>query len=626
MCGIGAICSNSPVDNLKEKLSTIGAFMLHRGPDFMGTYLAKDLSFGLVHTRLSINDLSPLGNQPISNENETIWLICNGEIYNHKQLRKSLQDKGHKFRSTSDSEIILHLYEEYGVECLSHIQGMFAFVLYEAQENLVFCARDKIGKKPLVYAKTDTVIYLASEMPAIKHFPGIDIDIDPVALSIYLSRNFRHVPEPLTIFKGIKRLMPGHAMLLKHGKIEKLWKYWQPEFRDKKIISPAQVLDMVDSAIQVRSDADVEVAVLLSGGVDSTIIVDAMQRYKKARVKTYALGRNANDIEIKKARYAAKILNTEHKEVFFDPNYHHSLFLDLLRKHGDPIMLLPLGHTYELCQHIKADGIKVVMTGHGADELFYGYTAHNSQALISLILPYLSCLGGKIIKKMLPFSVKHDKLRELSIIATKPAGFRKSSLYQYEILNFWKDFFIKQAVLAESSNIIENLMLTWLDPNVNLPYIDEANIIGLMLENTHSITIAGDLPAMAASVEVRCPFLDNRIIDLCWNMPFHQKVGILREHGKNKFILKEAFSKRLPKEILYAKKTGFGYGIQEKDVLLNDWKKPMQQSFASKLEVLSGVLNLEKIREYIDDFYNGKHISAMHIAKLYALVEALSLK
>src|SRR5579884_871399 len=351
MCGIAALSTGEPFPCLEEIALAMARKQRHRGPDLQAAYLAPSGCAALGHARLSIVDLSPLGNQPMTNETGDLWLACNGEIYNHRALRRELEAKGHRFASQSDCEVILHLYEEVGTDLPGRLHGMFAFVLYDAQQDTLFCARDRLGKKPLVYAQTPRGLALASEIPAVRLFPGVDTSPDPVALGLYLLRNLRHIPDPWTFYTGIRRLPPGHAMQISRGQIQKLWRYWHPDFTIQPTSTQA-LLDAFDQAVALRRVADVEVGALLSGGVDSSAIVQAMTAQGSKGVRTYALGRDKDDEELARARQMAALLGTQHREFIFDASRQHQQLEHLLGLYGEPIMLLPLTYAYELCEHI----------------------------------------------------------------------------------------------------------------------------------------------------------------------------------------------------------------------------------------------------------------------------------
>ena len=617
MCGIAAISLADPDPALGTAVREITARQRHRGPDFEDVLVSRDGRVALGHNRLSIIDLSARGNQPIANEDESLWLVFNGEIYNHDELRRALRQKGHSFRSRTDCEVILHLYEDHGTELVHRLKGMFAFALYDSRKGAVFCARDRLGKKPLVYARTSAGVAVASEIPALRRFPGIDTTVDEAALGLYLLRNLRHIPEPWSLYRGIRRLEPGHAMEIRGGEIVRVWRYWRPSFEPR----PATVDSVraaLDQAVALRRVADVEVAALLSGGVDSSAVVQAMIAQGSAEVHTYALGRDKDDEELLRARRMAAYLGTRHKEFYFDPERQHDHMERLLAVHGEPIMLLPLLHTYELCHRIRDDGIKVVMAGHGADEVFYGYDGHNDLALISRFLAVTPPPLRPLIDRLASALPRNTRLREALLVAASAPGRRKARLYRDEGRHLWSRLFDLDDIDRRVDRAVEEWLGVWLEEKPPEAYVDEASILGLMHENAHSVTIAGDLPAMAASVEVRCPFLDHELVELAWHIPWRDKVPSVRDRSRNKWILKKALEGRLPNELIYAPKRGFGYYISEEDVLRGPWSARVDAAFA-EMDDVDGLLDRAAVARLKAAFDRREGVPAMLIAKLYAL-------
>lgn len=395
MCGIGAVIGFEASGHDPVALAEgLVACLAHRGPDASRVQVAAS-GVVLAHARLSIIDLSAAGTQPLGNEDGTVWVVCNGEIYNHEALREELIVRGHRFSSRSDSEVLVHLWEEYGRRMLDRLSGMFAFVLVDARSGDILVARDRLGKKPVVYAATAHGVAIASEIPALRGIPGIDWSTDPEAVALYLLRNLRHIPDPWTMYRGVRRLPPGHAMLIRGGRIVEQWRYWHPVFAPRAM-SPDDLLAQFDAAVRARMVADVEIGALLSGGVDSTAIIDSMRRQGATEIRTYALGRDADDEELVRARRMAEKFGTRHTEVWFDADRHHDHLELMLRRHGEPIMLLPLGHAYELFTHIRDDGLRVVMTGHGADEVFYGYDGHRRTATLTNLLRAMPAIAAPL--------------------------------------------------------------------------------------------------------------------------------------------------------------------------------------------------------------------------------------
>ena len=579
MCGIASLAWRHPLPEMEKVLDRMTAVVRHRGPDDEGSLIETDCRTGLAHTRLSIVDLSPRGRQPLLNEDGSIAVVCNGEIYNYRDLRREMESKGHRFRSDSDSEIIVHLFEEMGERCVDRLHGMFAFVLFDRNSDTLFCARDRIGKKPLVYAETTEGVAIASEIPAFFQVPGIDLSVDPEAIALYLLRNLRHIPDPWTFYKGIRRLPPAHTMTVRGGRIQDIRAYWRPNWNPAETSEEA-FLETFDSAVSQRRMADVEIGALLSGGVDSTAIVDSLRRQGVVGIRTYAFGRDADDEELARARRAAALLGTRHREIYFDPDRQLDDFDALLRRHGEPIMALPLTHAYALCREIRADGIKVVFAGHGADEIFYGYGGFNRLAILSdamKVLPAVAMrpLAGRVVRHLRPGPAREA----LTVLATG-AAHRKAALYEDEAARLWPDLLGPGGAQDLANSLIERWVAPWFSGGAPKDFVDEAAFLGLMQENSHAVTIAGDLPAMAQGVEIRCPFLDQAVVETALRIPYRKKVAGLSECGRNKLFLKKAFEKRLPTDILYARKRGFGFFVQEESVLRGAWKDPVDAAFA----------------------------------------------
>ncbi len=563
MCGIGGFVLKSPPDfDGQALLKRLKFLQIHRGPDDDGIWLESDKKAGLCHNRLSILDLSKLGAQPMSTPDKRFTIVFNGEIYNWKALRQDLEIAGFKFKSNSDTEVVLYSYILWKDAFLKKLRGMFAFSIWDNQKKILFCARDRVGKKPFIFSETKRGFFFASEIPPLKltaETVGINLEIDNNALAAFMLHNLRHIPEPATIYKGIRKLRAGHAIIVKLGKIVRYWRYWSPE--PKKVINSQELRSIIEEAIKLRSVADVPVGALLSGGIDSTAIVNIMQKNCDQQVKTYAFGRNKQDEDIVRARYAAQKLGTDHSEFFFDPISHFENFKKIQSVYGEPIMLLPLIHTFELCKAIRRDGVKVVMNGNGADELFYGYTGHLNTARFTNIINMFGWTRGFIPDFKHPYSA----------VFHAPKGKRKAKLYAHKAHVTWPKFFRTDAII-NLENYVARELAYWgqLFPNEN--YIDESNFCSIMIENSHSVTIAGDLPAMIQSVEMRSPFLDQEVVNAAMGIHYKQKVKGPQSGNRLKVILREAVEDLIPKKLFNAPKLGFGMGIQEKDLLLHEWR------------------------------------------------------
>ncbi len=606
MCGIGGIVLKPGLElNLQPLLDRVIKIQHHRGPDARGMWLNSTSTVGLCHNRLAILDLSPAGAQPMQSSDGRYLITYNGEIYNYQELRTHLESRGALFRSGSDTEVLIEAYRAWGDGMLLRLRGMFAFAIFDTLSNSLFCARDRVGKKPFVYAATPHGFMFASEIPAVRAMPGVDLAIDQSALAAMLLHNLRHIPDPYTAYKGIQRLRAGHAMIVMNGVVERVWRYWEPQ-PSAESITTENLRSILEDSVRLRMRADVPVGALLSGGVDSSAIVGMMRQYTEAPIHTYALGFDPQDEDLRRARIMAKRLGTAHKEYYFDPDEQWINFHNLLKIYGEPIMLLPLLHTYSLCRAISGDGVKVVMSGNGADELFYGYTGHIRTLKISrwldriaFLRPLLSPLAGG----------------RFAWVATT-AGKRKASYYRALAENEWAQI-LTEDVKQNLANRAADEMEYWGDLCPSKQFIDESNFVGLMVENTHSVTIAGDLPAMAASVEMRSPFLDQEVVSFALATPVERKIPHLNNPSWLKAILRESVSDLMPAELLAAPKRGFGMGIQEAMVFNGPWKKYADELFASPLDG-EGLFEPRMLRKSWASFRMGKE-SPSKIAKLFSI-------
>ncbi len=377
MCGICGILdyrSNAKVN--ASAISKMCAEIKHRGPDDEGVYIGtRNLSaaVGLGHRRLSIIDLSSAGHQPMANEDNTVWAVFNGEIYNYQDLKRELNNKGHIFKSATDTETVIHLYEEYGEECVNFLRGMFAFGIWDEKKQLLLLARDRLGKKPLLYAHIGGVFCFASEFSALLASDFIKKDINSDAINYYLT--FGYIPAPLTIYKNVFKLPPAHRLILKDDKVT-LGQYWHLDYSPKINISEAEaaaeVFKLLKEAVKIRLYSDVPLGAFLSGGIDSSAVVALMSQFSDKKVKTFSIGFEESAYnELKYARVIAKRFNTEHNEFIVKPNALEVLPL-LVERYGEPYADSSCIPTYYVAKQTK-QYVTVALNGDGGDELFAGY-------------------------------------------------------------------------------------------------------------------------------------------------------------------------------------------------------------------------------------------------------------
>lgn len=544
MCGIVGIWSDNSIDIQEKQVDVILKKQYHRGPDNSSKYSINSLTLG--HNRLAIIDLNHNANQPFISNCGRYSIVFNGEIYNYIELKKSLN---YDFVTHSDTEILLACYIEYGDKCIEKFNGMFSFAIYDKYEKIIFCARDRIGKKPFLYSEHHSGFYFASELSALFSLGIFSNEEDEIGKAYSFLRNYRHTPEPYTKYKDIRRLEPAHAMIIKDKKILKKWCYWIPSFEYDSSIRKDDIYNIIDDAVKIRERADVEIATMLSGGVDSSIITGLMVKHG---LKPQAYSLKSDDEELNRAKLVSKLFDVPLKVFEYDRNLQEKLYQRMMTIYGEEVRLLPLTHSARLYEQISKDNIKVVISGIGADEIFYGYDGANKQLLFSDIVKMIEFMPNIFLKTFEKIFTKHKDLNLLFKLAQQQNIKRKGYLYKQETHE-------KKLHGYDYSTLID----FWAEKIKTNSYIDVSNWIGLMSENAHSITISTDLPSMMYSIEARAPFLDYRVVEMAFKIDAHRKISKKDGRSNNKFILKQAFESLLPNEILYAKKKGFGYGIKK---------------------------------------------------------------
>ncbi|MEK7513409.1 MAG: asparagine synthase (glutamine-hydrolyzing) [Patescibacteria group bacterium] len=574
MCGIvGRLNFNSQAvqpDELEQMCKEIK----HRGPDDQGIWLKGPV--GLGSRRLSIIDLSPAGHQPISNETKTVWIVFNGEIYNFQALRSRLIKNGHKFSSKTDTEIVVHLWEEYGVNCVKYLRGMFALALWDEREKSLFLARDRVGKKPLKYYLDKQKIIFASELKAILTDKTIKRTPDLQAIDHFFS--LEAVPAPLTGFQGIKKLPAASYLLIKNNQVI-IKKYWQVEFLPKtKLAEPelkTSILNQLTESVRLRLISDVPVGAFLSGGVDSSAVVALMSRLGQKQIKTFSVGfEDKKYSELPYARMVAKKFKTNHQEIILTPK-HWSLLPKLAEAYeepyGDPSALPTF-----LVSQLAAKTVKVVLNGAGGDENFAGYQRY-------LKFVWLNPLG-----RLFPWLNSGPTIYPTAYLSlTAPQNFKKS-LYQPQ---FWNNI----NPLA-TKTLFQKQQLKNLQPLDNVLKTD----INLYLSQVLLPKV--DIASMANSLEVRSPFLDQELMQFCAKIPGKYKL----KHGEGKYILKKALEGILPREIIYRPKMGFGFplGIW----LRNQWQKPVKNLLLDPKAKYRKFLRPATVEPMINQPLSGEHL------------------
>jgi asparagine synthase (glutamine-hydrolysing) len=569
MCGICGKIDLTGKAVPQALLRSMTESFAYRGPDDEGFFFEGPV--GLGHRRLSIIDLSPSGRQPMSNEDQTLWLVFNGEIYDFAETRKELVARGHTLKSRTDTETVLHLYEEEGVSCLKHLNGMFGFALWDARLQRLWLARDRLGKKPLVYYWDGKRLLFASEIKAILRDPEVPREIDFEALDLYLTLNY--IPATWTIFKNIRKLLPGHYLLLEKGKLS-IQSYWDIPVNEgePEVPSPSDPVQwnqckerlraLLDASVRRRLIADVPLGAFLSGGIDSSIIVALMARHSSRPVKTFSIG--YKDLpsfdETRYAREVATFNSTEHYE--FKLGYKDILdaFPKVLDNLDEPFADSSAVPTYIVSRETKRH-VTVALSGDGGDELFAGYRMYLGEYWAKhyaripgvlredVIAPFIQSLPDARDKPSLELIRRAKKfLRGMSLSFPErfcgwreifPFSMRRKLLRRPPDRNFYLDL-IRQAVEEKKGLFPEdgiNLML-YLDVKGLLP--------GDMLTKV-------DRMSMANSLEVRVPFLDYTLVQYVFGLKGSTKLGAWR----GKHILLETFKDLLPPLLHNRPKWGF---------------------------------------------------------------------
>ncbi len=563
MCGIYGFVSHSSNPN-HETLSRMGRALAHRGPDDGGEMIEiSDAGCVAVgHKRLSVIDLSPAGRQPMPNEDESVWLTLNGEIYNYRELRQELESKGHRFRSHSDSEVVVHLYEESGARCLEKLKGMFAFALWDRKAKALLLARDRIGKKPLHYCITGNGLIFASEMKALLHHPAISRDMNLRALSKYLS--YEYVPAPDTIFRSIKKLQPGHYLIYSddHSLITRYWdvplQKHQPTDRSEHDCVE-QLRELLNLSVRRRLMADVPVGLFVSGGLDSGIVA-AFAAAAKSELDCFSIGFDEPSFdESVYAKTIAASLGIRHHLKMFTGRDMLQTLEQLPRLLDEPLADPSIFPLY-LLSSFAAEALKVVLSGDGGDELFAGYQTFQADKLMRYYggLPRFVKNWIRQTSEHLP--VSHDYLS----LDYKIKQFLKAEGVPPEIRFFlWRGAFSPSDQCALLAPDVRAELGDYDSYEDVARYIDESELEGgierllylcmkLYLQDNNLVTV--DRASMANGLEVRCPLLDQDLVEFVSRLPAKYKLKRFRA----KYLLRKAAAGLLPKNIIHRQKKGFG--------------------------------------------------------------------
>jgi asparagine synthase (glutamine-hydrolysing) len=618
MCGIVGIVNLDRSAVEAELLARMNEAIRHRGPDEEGTYLKEHV--GLAMRRLAIIDLAG-GQQPIANEDRTAWIVFNGEIYNYLELKKSLEDLGHRFRTDSDTEAVVHAYEQYGADCPKHLRGMFAFAIWDERKQELFLARDRVGKKPLLYAKQGSSFIFGSEFAALLPHPSISREVNWEAIHHYLS--FICVPAPLTAYRDIRKLEPGHSLTLSQGGEIKVERYWQPDFSKKLKISEEEAgeraLELLRDAVRVRLMSEVPLGAFLSGGIDSSAVVALMSEESSAPVKTFSIGFEEQDFsELHHARRIAERVGAEHHEFIVRPDAMEVL-PTLVEHYGEPFADSSAIPTYYVARETRRH-VTVALNGDGGDECFAGYERYAAMRLSERYRKLPGVLREQVIRRaaeLLPESeLRRSRVRSLKRFL------RAASLPPVERYLNWVSVLDPKAKSELYTDEFRHEMVgtdvrQWLAPwfaRANGAGVVDASLLtDTMTYLPNDLLVKVDIASMAVSLEARSPFLDHHVIEFAASLPENLKLRGLT----TKYILKKTLKKLLPSENLNRAKMGFG-------VPVGHWFRGRMQPFLrehllSDKSATRGIVRPDAVRRMVEQHTSGERDHAHQLWTLLML-------
>ncbi|MFK7924897.1 MAG: asparagine synthase (glutamine-hydrolyzing) [Bacteroidia bacterium] len=600
MCGISGIFyadQDRPVQI--HELKNMTTSMIHRGPDDEGFFQDRNVGFGF--RRLSIIDLST-GHQPLANEDDSVWIVFNGEVYNFPELRERMMAKGHQFKTGTDTETIVHLYEEYGPDCVNHLRGMFAFVIWDKRKRKMFCARDRFGIKPFFFHLSGERFVFGSEIKTVLAAGGFDRQVNLQALDSYFT--YKYITGEHTIFQEVQKLLPGHRMelTLKDGRWDvKEDAYWQIQFAPDYSLSEQDWCEQIEAelsaAVKMRMIADVPLGAFLSGGVDSSSVVALMAQNSANPIKTFSIGFKEKAFnELPYAREVAKLYGTEHHEQIIEPES-ISLLPKLIQSYDEPYADSSAIPTYYVSKFAR-EYVTVVLSGDGGDELFAGY---NSYPKLSKLHKYNRMpaafnrhfWGG--VNRMLPDTVKGKGLSYYLSLDRQTVGAHYALWQRPERQQLYKGALWDQV----KGQLGEEYKLSLLRASNTKDYLSRMQELDMQTYMVDDILTKVDRASMLNSLEARVPILDHKVAELSFRIPPSMKL----KQGQKKYILREAMRKHLPSSILDHKKQGFSVplGAWFKDSL----KEYMNDRLLSSNSNLSEYLNQDYIRQIVDAHQNG---------------------
>jgi asparagine synthase (glutamine-hydrolysing) len=590
----------------------------HRGPDEDGFYIKENVA--LAMRRLAIIDLAG-GQQPIFNADRTKAIIFNGEIYNFQQLRADLEKRGHKFYTNSDTEAIVHLYDEFGADCVQHLRGMFAFAIWDENDKSLFVARDRVGKKPLLYShQPNGDLIFGSEFQAILSHPSVSREVDYEAIDSYLS--YLCVPAPQTAFKSIRKLEPGHWLRWKNGEIE-TERYWQPVFSKKIKVSEAEAeeetLRILRESTRLRMISEVPLGAFLSGGVDSSVVVALMAEASEKPIKTFSIGFEEQDFsELKYAKRVAEHVGAEYHEFIVKPDA-LEILPTLVEHYGEPYADSSAIPTYYVSKETRKY-VTVALNGDGGDESFAGYERHAAMRIAETYHRLPEVLRKTLIEtpiNLIPTSeIERSRVRDVKRFL-QAASLPKTERYFRWMSTFnreaKKDLYTENFSRKIANNNPSQLLEKWFVKANGSGILDTTLLTDQMTYLPNDLLVKVDIASMANSLEARSPFLDHHVIEYAASLPENIKA----KKTETKSFLKKIAARLVPREVVYRRKMGFG-------VPIGKWFRGEMKDFArgillSEKSLNRGIVRSEMIEKYVREHTNAERDHAFQLWTLLML-------
>ncbi len=623
MCGINGLFnySGSSLQDEPAMIDKMNASIAHRGPDDRGTWNNERRSVFFGHLRLSIIDLSPTGHQPMKSDNGNV-IVFNGEIYNYNEIRPLTS--GHQYHSTSDTEVMLALYEKYGEQCLQFFNGMFAFALWDAQKEELFLARDRVGKKPLYYTNQGGVFAFSSEIKSLLSLPWVKAELDDKSFYHFLTYN--QLAPPMTMFKNIFKFHPGHKMVVGKSGIKKYEPWWEVKYSDLENESfeslEEKTFEALEKSVNYRMVADVPVGAFLSGGVDSSAVVAMMSKKSSHPIKTYSIGfENQPDYdELEFARKVSKQFGTEHYEKTVSAKEICDFVPGIVDIFDEPLADSTSIPIYFISQMAREKGTIVVLTGDGSDEIFAGYRSY-SRYLNNYPLFHTYSKVPSPIKKIIAAGYRYfDETSPKSEMLNRAAlnqeffwgaarSFKESTKRKFLSREFLKrsEGWNSYEVISAYRKMFDAI------PDHRKDDIDWMCYLGFKMNDTNRYLYRSDKLGMAHSIETRAPFLDFELVNLALSIPGKYKM----QNGEPKYILKKSLERILSPEILYRKKMGFS-------VPLKEWAGGMMTDYVEtnlhEFSMNTGLFDHEGLKSLVKQIRSGNKDSTNDLWTIYFLM------